>query len=149
MADGAFEFDIDAPDFRALIARVKEFDPKMATALRRELRTSGDGIIDAQRELLDADGPVTQQIAAGLRTRVTAGTTRQSVSIKSTGPRVGGYNLAKVLEKRIIRHPVFGRADQWVEQPGRPYFNPPIKREYRDMRDRIENAVADTLRRIT
>lgn len=146
MADA--EFDIEAPDFRTLIARVKEFDPKMATVLRRELRQSGDGIIAAQRELLAADGPVTEQISAGLRTRVTAGKTRQSVSVKSTGPRVAGYNLAAVFEKRVIRHPVFGDTNAWVEQPGRPYFNPPIKREYAAMRGRIADAVENTLRRM-
>lgn len=148
MAGGAPDFDIEAPDFRTLFARLKEVEPKMATALRRELRQSGDTIIAQQRDLLAPDGPLTSQIAAGLRTRVASGATRQSVSVKSTGPRLDGYNMAAVFEKKVIRHPVFGSTTTWVEQPGRPYFNPPIRREYLQMRERIKDAVDHTLRRL-
>lgn len=146
MADG-IEFDIDAPDFRRLIQQVREVEPRLATALRRELRRSGDSIIARQRAELGS-GDVRSQIAAGLRTRVTAGTTRQSVSIVTNGPRVGGASLAKVFERRTFRHPVFGR-DEWVEQAGHPYFNQPVKEGFDDMRERLADTVDDTIRSIT
>lgn len=146
MAEGA-TFTVDVPDLRTLIAKLKDVDPKLATGLRRELRRSGDTIIAAQRELAGA-GDVGSAIGAGLRTRVTAGTTRQSVTIRSNGPRKGGANLAAVFEQATIRHPVFGDPDAWVEQPGRPYFNPPLKRELDDMRDRIADVIQDAIRKV-
>lgn len=139
-------FDIEAPDLRSLIQDVKAFDPKMATALRRELRRSGDEIIAAQKDELGV-GDLHSQIAAGLRTRITAGTTRQGISIVTNGPRSGGASLAKVFERDTFRHPVFGSGD-WVDQEGTPYFNKPAQAGYERMRERIETAVDDILRSI-
>jgi hypothetical protein len=141
-----FGFDIEAPDLRGLIQHVRDFEPRLATALRREFRRSGDDIISAQRAELGS-GETRDQIAAGLRTRVTAGATRQSVGITSAGPRKGGASLAKVFERRAFRHPVFG-SSAWVDQPGHPYFNKPVKDGAERMRERLELAVDDILERI-
>jgi hypothetical protein len=146
MADG-IEFDINSPDLRSLIQQVREVEPKLATALRRELRQAGTDIIADQRQQLGG-GEVRDQIAAGLRTRITAGRTRQSVSIVSSGPRVGGVSLGKLFERRQFRHPVFG-TDQYVDQDGYPYFNRPARAGFDAMRSRLEQAVDDTIRRIT
>jgi hypothetical protein len=145
MGEG-FDFDIEAPDLRGLIQHVRDFEPRLATALRREFRQSGGEIIGAQREALGS-GETRDQIAAGLRTRVTAGATRQSVSIASGGPTKGGASLAKVFERRTFRHPVFG-SEAWVDQPGRPYFNKPVKDGAERMRERLDQAVDDILERI-
>lgn len=146
MAEG-IEFDIDAPDFRTLIQQVREVEPRLATGMRREFRRSGDSIISRQRAEL-GDGETRSQIAAGLRTRITAGRTRQSISIASSGPRVGGASLAKVFERKTFRHPVFGTGE-WVDQDGHPYFNKPAREGYDDMRDRLAEVVDDTIRSIT
>lgn len=145
MAEG-IEFDIDAPDFRTLIAQVREVEPRLATALRRELRRSGDAIIGRQRAEVGS-GEVRDQIAAGLRTRITAGRTRQSVSIGSSGPRRGGASLAKVFERKRFRHPVFGTGE-WADQDGHPYFNKPAQEGFDEMRERLAEAVDDMIRRI-
>lgn len=145
MADG-IEFDIDAPDLRSLIQQVREVSPRLATGMRREFRRSGDSIISKQRQAL-GEGDVRSRIAAGLRTRVTAGATRQSVGIVSSGPRIGGASLAKVFERESFRHPVFG-GSEWVDQSGYPYFNKPAREGYDEMRDRLADVVDDTIRRI-
>lgn len=143
MVDG---FDVEAPDLRRLFQDVKAFDPKMATALRRELRQSGDEILSAQKDEL-GNGDLHSQIAAGLRTRITAGTTRQGIGIVSNGPRSGGASLAKVFERKTFRHPVFSTGE-WAEQSGTPYFNKPAQAGYQRMRERLDAAVDDILRRI-
>lgn len=145
MAEG-IEFDIDAPDFRTLITQVREVEPRLATALRRELRRSGDSIISRQRAEVGS-GEVRDQIAAGLRTRVTAGRTRQSVSIVSSGPRRGGASLAKVFERKTFRHPIFGTGE-WVQQDGHPYFNKPAQQGFDEMRERLADVIDETIRRI-
>lgn len=143
MADS---FDIEAPDLRKFISDVKEVDPRLATAFRRELRRSGDEIIAAQKGELGS-GDTRDLIARGLKVRVTAGTTRQGISVTTAGPRVGGASLAKVFERKKFRHPVFGTGE-WADQAGFPYFNKPAQAGYDRMRKRVETAVDDILRRI-
>lgn len=140
------DFDIEAPDLRTLIARVREFDPKMATALRREFREAGQEIIAQQRDRLGS-GDVRDQIAAKLRTKVVAGKTRQSIGIATGGPVVGGASLAKVFERSSFRHPVFNTG-QWAEQAGYPYFNKPVREGADRMRERIDASIDDVIRRI-
>lgn len=66
-----------------------------------------------------------KKISAGLTTSVVAGKTRQGIQIKTRGPRDAGYNMAKVWQSRMFRHPVFNR-DVWVDQQGQPFFWGPV-----------------------
>lgn len=52
MAEEGLNFDLEAPDLRTVLAGAKEFDPRLATNLRRELRESGNEIIAKQRKIL-------------------------------------------------------------------------------------------------
>jgi len=86
------------------------------------------------------------KIAAGLRTRVTTGKTRQGVEVRTTGPRNDGYNMARIWQKKQFRHPIFN-SSHWATQFGQDYFFGPVTSELRNnMRDRIDNAVQDALR---
>lgn len=145
MAGAGMDASVETPDLRRLLGDLKEVEPRLATALRRELRQAGDEIIGAQQQELGS-GDLRDEIAAGLRTRVTAGKTRQGVAIRSTGPRKGGANMARVLQMAIIRHPVFG-TDTWVDQNGHPYFFKPVTDELRNrMTNRVDDALNDALR---
>ena len=85
------------------------------------------------------------KIAAGLKTRVTATDKRQSIEIRTSGPRQGGYNLARVWQKSRFRHPIF-QTGQWMDQAGQPYFFEPATKEFRDlMRERIQTAIEQAL----
>lgn len=99
------------------------------------------------------------RISAGLRTQVSTGTRVQGVSIKTTGPRdrsASGtsYNLARLWEARMFRHPVFASAGgglhkgAWVYQAGRPYFWDPIDKQFVTVRQRIFNSISDALDRL-
>jgi len=149
MSNAGIDFSIESPDLPGLLRKLKEINPKLATSLRRELRSSGDVIIQAQRAELAEGGPsatgTRDEIASGLKTRVVAGKTRQGIDIKTTGPKRDGYNLARIFQSKTIRHPLFG-SDTWVEQPGRPYFFEPATSELRDlMRDRIQQVIAEAI----
>ncbi|MCC2030614.1 hypothetical protein [Microbacterium allomyrinae] len=85
-------------------------------------------------------------IKAGLRTRVVTGKTRQGIEIKTTGPKVDGFNQAKVWNKRRFRHPVFGNKEKWADQKGQPYYRRPIMDGRDDLLRRTEeilNRAAD------
>tara|TARA_Y100000114_G_C11736504_1_gene316480 strand:+ start:243 stop:812 length:570 start_codon:yes stop_codon:yes gene_type:complete len=82
-------------------------------------------------------------IKAGLRTRVVTGKTRQGIEIKTTGPKVDGYNKAKFWNKRRFRHPVFGNRDHYVDQAGQPYFRAPAFAGRDDMLRRTEQILRD------
>lgn len=82
------------------------------------------------------------KIAAGLRVRTVAGTRRQAIEFKTSGPTSGGANMARVFEKKQFRHPVFGEG--WVPQFGQPYFFKPVSDEMRQrMADRVNQSIDD------
>lgn len=149
MEAGDIRFDMEHPDLRGLLASLKEISPKVATRLRREFRQSGEDIIAGQRAKLREGGSsstgLREEIARGLKVRVVAGKTRQGIDVKTTGPKRGGYNLARLMQAAQFRHPVFG-SDAWVDQSGHPYFFEPATDELRDlMLNRIEKAIEESL----
>lgn len=64
-------------------------------------------------------------IKAGLKTRVVASAARQSIEVKTTGPKVDGFNTARFWNLERFRHPVFGRG--FVYQAGQPFFYGPAR----------------------
>jgi len=90
------------------------------------------------------------KIAGGLRVRTIASTRRQAIEFTSSGPRKGGANMARVFEKRLFRHPVFGRPDEWVPQFGQPYFFEPITDDMQTrMSVRITRSIDDAFASLT
>lgn len=93
------------------------------------------------------DSNLRQQIADGLRTRVVTGAKREGIEIRTTGPRIGGSNMARVWQSKQFRHPVFG-GDGWAVQFGHPYFFGPVTDELRNhMNDRIQAAIDGAIAR--
>lgn len=73
------------------------------------------------------------------------GAKREGVEVKTTGPRIGGSNMARVWQKKQFRHPVFGGTG-WAVQFGHPYFFGPVTDELRNrMAARIQRAVNDAV----
>lgn len=61
MASGAGpEFEVELPDLRKLLADLKAVSPMLARDVRRDLRSTGDGIIAKQRRILTGalPGPI-------------------------------------------------------------------------------------------
>lgn len=87
------------------------------------------------------DSDLRRQISDGLRTRVITGAKREGVEVKTTGPRIGGSNMARVWQSKQFRHPVFG-GEGWAVQFGHPYFFGPVTDELRTrMQDRVKKAI--------
>ena len=87
------------------------------------------------------DSNLRQQISDGLRTRVITGAKREGVEVKTTGPRIGGSNMARVWQSKQFRHPVFG-GEGWAVQFGHPYFFGPVTDELRTrMQNRVKKAI--------
>jgi hypothetical protein len=81
--------------------------------------------------------------AAGLKTRVVAGTTRQSIRLTGLGdPFARSYNLMS------WRHPVF-RTGTWVEQGGRPYFGTVVLRRSKEISNNVDAALTSAINQVT
>ena len=187
---GEASFTVEPVNLRAILADLKEVDPKLANNLRREFRRAGDEILAAQRAALSKRPPrvggsskgltlirprngrkpyfafrrkysegetraggvsnLRSKIAGGLRVRTIASARRQAVEFKTSGPTSGGANMARVFERRMFRHPVFGGNGAWVPQYGQPYFFKPVTNEMRQrMADRIERSITDAFASFT
>lgn len=105
---------------------------KTYKALRNVYDEGSDGGEASSRKLRDV-------IGAGLRVSIVAGKSRQGVQIKTTGPNVGGANMARVYQAKTFRHPVFADASKsssrwvWVYQRGVPYFWDPVNNNWKSI----------------
>ena len=131
MAGESEAFDVKT-NARSVLAALKEFEPKLATEVRRDLRKSGDAAIAAMGEHLfedvghaDSKGRLRkagskgsrEEVRSGLKMRVTTGQARTSVRVTTTKGA-----LRKAMNLKSWRHPVFG-GGEWAEQRGTSYFN--------------------------
>jgi hypothetical protein len=153
---------------------VKDFDAKLATAIRKELREEGKRVARKVADEVRTGPPPNDNptVTAGTRRRIADGV---SVGIgTSMGKKGGNVRIiasGKALpanRKRMVklwerengwRHPVYQRDDAgrlganrdvWVQQHGRPYFNPTIRGEADVLRDAVLRAMkqaADALAR--
>lgn len=120
MADGP-AFDIQT-NLRSVLASLKEFEPKLATQVRRDLRKAGDAAIEAMGQHLDEMETTGKSrgsrdaVKSGLRMRVTTGKAKTSIRVATTDG-----DLRKPLNRKSWRHPVFG-SEVFVEQKGSSYF---------------------------
>lgn len=83
------------------------------------------------------------KIRSGLKTRITSTEKRSQIAVKSTGPRNEKYNMAKVWEKKLFRHPVFGGG--WMYQQGMPYFWRPAYDGVEDMQKKASKILDEAL----
>lgn len=148
---------IQSSDFRAAAASAKGADKAIIRELRRGIRMAGD---DAVRDVKAAIGevPSSGRYSTGVRAALQAGT-RVSISTASprsagvrivTDPRrlpVGKRVLAKSMNLQSFRHPVYGK-DEWVDQPGRPYFGAVILASRKRMEAGIWRSLATAEREV-
>jgi len=129
MAESGEAFDVKS-NARSVLESLKEFEPKLATEVRRDLRKSGDAAIAAMGdhlfESVGSSGLTSrvrrskgsrEEVRSGLKMRVTTGKARTSIRVTTTKG-----DLRKAMNLKSWRHPVFGTGE-WVEQQGTSYFN--------------------------
>lgn len=76
------------------------------------------------------------KIRKGLTTRVTATRKTSIVTVKTTGPKNDGYNMARIYQAAVFRHPVFS-GDVWTYQQGMPYFWKPAYKGRKAMQEKV------------
>jgi hypothetical protein len=145
----AVEIKLDPNDIRAFLAALKRLEPKLATALRRNLRQAGDVAIGEMRSAImelaaTRDYGVRRAIAAGIKTQVMTSQRSNGVRISASGGSLGERRaMLKALNSTTFRHPLFGDRDHWYEQQGRPYFGAVLKRHQSQMLDAIMKALEE------
>lgn len=143
---------VESEDFHALSVATKDADSVLYRGLRKAMREAGAPIVADVRAEIDKI-PSSGRRSTGIRAGLKAGTrVAISTSAKSAGIRIvtspsklppGKRALAKAMNADHFRHPVFGRKE-YVQQAGRPYFGAAIDRHRAEVRDRIEQVMADT-----
>lgn len=146
---------VRAPDLRRLLADLKEFEPKLATALRRTIRNAGKvAAEDSKRAVLSGPGSgrtgLRAGIAAGIGVRVMTGRSTQGVRIVSTGSRLPANKkpMVKAYNQASFRHPLFGDTRHWYPQQGRPYFGSVIGAHRAQFQRAVQDALDEAARTI-
>lgn len=148
-------------DMRAVMAQIKDFDPKLARAVRKRLRVLGDEIAEKMRTEVRKAPPTggrsrgshrsREQVAAGIGVAIKTGQKRQGVFVTGSSRKLPADRrpFARAYNKKRWRHPVFAdpsrRVTRWVSQQGNPYFGRSIAkvepRIEQEMREALDEAV--------
>jgi hypothetical protein len=154
-APGGIAIQIDSQEWYRLSRDLKQFDPKLMTALRKRLRNAGNFAVDQIRKTLGMPSPDGGPDAGKYRDMLAAATKVSiSFSQKQAGAKVvtSGRSLPenhrallKVYTKDSFRHPVFGDDTDWVTQRGRPYFGAAFEKDLvrvaqQEINDALEEA---------
>jgi hypothetical protein len=105
-------------------------------------------IYEAQQASRKRSNNLRGRIKGSLKTRIVAGKTRSGIRIQAAKTPSGGeenkYDMAKVWNKKLFRHRVFG-GRTYVTQYGQPYWWAPIKAGSVEARKKAEQAINDAL----
>ena len=128
---------VTADDFRALVGRSSQMEPKLKAALRRRLRTAGEAAAGDVRAALGS-GPA-GGIRSGITVRVSIAAAGKGAGVRivASGPMAPAWEAAGGW-----KHPVYGNRSVWAKQMGHPYFRKIIH----GRRDQVKTAVEDALR---
>lgn len=159
--DNDLTFAADPAQFRALMAEIKEFEPSLARALRKNLRKMGGTVADQMKVEVRKAPPTggksrgrhqsRDQIAAGIGVAIATGKKRQGVFVTGTARRMaaGHKPMPRAYNKKQFRHPVFAsskkRVTRWVSQQGNPYFGRTIKKNEPGIEQSIQDALIEAI----
>jgi len=133
----------------------KAFSPRLNRYIRRSLREATNLGTREMKKILDeyeggtSDRPgsgnlaghARQEVASGLRARITSTPRKTSVSIRATKG-----DLRRALNvKNNWRHPVFGNRSVFVSQPGDSYFTRGSKEVAEDARAGLAVAINEAI----
>lgn len=153
------EVDLRIRDLRQILADLKAVEPKLATALRRNIRDAAKVAAKASQDEVRKPPPPRivragsnrprpaskgsrEQAAKGIRVQIATGQRTQGVRIVQTQ-----RGFAKAYNAKRFRHPVFDDG-VWVEQQGRPYFGAVIAAHKKDVQAAIEKALDEATRHL-
>lgn len=162
---------IDASEFSQLLNDAKAFDKDLGLRLRKEIRDAAKPIVKKSkaavtsptskrssrirvtktrtrggvRESVETTTNTAALVAKGVSFRVSTGKTGGQGRFVSSGKNLPENRkvMARALNKRSFRHPVFGDQKHWVNQEGRPYFGSVILGETPALYAAIEKALND------
>jgi hypothetical protein len=153
MGNEVVRVTVNSRDLAETLRKAKEFNPKLATAVRRRIRNAGKLVMrDVQEEIRSypADkystgmrGELAESLAVRIMTSVGS---KQGVRIVSTGSKLPGNKkvLARAMNAATVRHPVFGRG--YMSQPGMRFFSAAvINRHKQEAIEQIRLAVDEAV----
>lgn len=145
------EVGVEIRNLGQILRDVKAFQPKLATGIRREIRNAAKVAAKAAQDEVRGGGQsstgLREGIARGIRVSISTGARSSGVRIVSSGSGLDASRkpMVKAYNSPSFRHPVFGNANRWVTQAGRPYFGSVIARHKGEVQQGIERALDDAL----
>lgn len=104
-------------------------------------------VYEAQAVSRQRSTQLRDRVKAQLKTRVVAGKKRSGIRIvadKTMDKSGSKYNMSKVWNKKLFRHPTFGEG-QYVTQYGMPYWWKPIEKGAKLAHEQAAKAINDAL----
>lgn len=166
---GSGDYRIDAREFSQLMNDVKAFDRDLGLRIRKNIREAAKPIVRDMQDAVTSPSSKRSSRIRVVKSRTRGGVRRDVETVTNTSRLVakgitfrvstgkaGGAGrfvsssralpeqrkaMARALNKRSFRHPVFGDNKQWVTQEGRPYFGSVILGNTAPLYDAIENAL--------
>lgn len=159
-AKAPLEIEVTSPDIRDLLRRAKAFEPRLATALRRNLRTAGKIAVQAVQDEVQTGWPKGKQhtglragIARGVGVDVSTGTSAKRIGVfvvaSGKGLPANQKALVRKINRDTFKHPVFGNKTSWVVQRGHLYFDRPIAAKAPKIQSLVEDAMDEALKAMT
>lgn len=170
----AVDVSVEARQFVELFGKASQVEPKLKTALRRNMRNAAKDIVKAvQAEVTkpplsggssrstrrsDEMGvgatPLRTAIARGIKQEIRTGANSKAVGVAIRASSSSLHGSRKKLVRRYDRgewkHPVFGDKDiAWVSQKGRPYFGSVISKHKPQMRAAVQKAMDEAAASLT
>jgi hypothetical protein len=164
VADEMIAAELDPKDFKRFMAEIKDFDPALARALRKNLRKIGGEMADKMKTEVKQPPPQQggglrrkrdggkargahnsrQETAAGIGVAVATAKKRQGVFVTGSAKKLDADRKAfpRAYNKKSWRRRVFG-TNTWVKQNGNPYFGKSIGAVEPRIPTAIEAALAE------
>lgn len=151
-ASAGLTVEVDTKDFRTLFSRSSQVEPKLRTALRRNIRDAAKGVAEEVKAEAMGQGVTSARrarsrglrasIAASVKVGILTGASRQGVRITEGAPMGAAWQA-----DRGWRHPVFGSRSAWARQVGRPgYFYRTIGAGAPRVRSAVEDAMNEAVK---
>jgi hypothetical protein len=161
---------LDPATFGRVLRDLKGFDKSLSTQVRKQLRTAGKILLDAAAAEIRTYPAVKyqtgmrEQLAKSLAVRInnTAGSSRQGISVVSTGRLLPANKriLVKAMNQAVVHHTLYAQGKRGagksrageqnrthVDQPGMRYFRQSIATAHEaEIKRLIEAALDEAVR---
>lgn len=124
----------------------KQLEQLLKVTSKSTKRKLNKGLKDGVDKSVVPDAKNAASWSTRIPNTIKSSVTMSGVFVKAGGPdapHAAAYETGSSSNAGMIRHPVFGNRDVWVETPSRPYIQPSIVKDINAVAEAVAQAVAD------